>query len=54
MCTNSHSDGYDEALLQTLIQDCRTVVDILHGQKSISLAYGAGATAPIARMYPSG
>lgn len=37
---NSHSDGYDEALLQTLIQDCRTVVDILHGQKSISLAYG--------------
>lgn len=39
---NSHRDAYDEELLQPLLQDCRTVVDIIHGKKSLSLGEGTG------------
>ena len=40
---NSHRDAYDDSFRQTLIEDCRTVVDILHGQKTLSLGYGLGS-----------
>lgn len=40
---NSHRDAYDDDFRQTLIDDCRTVVDILHGQKNLSLGYGLGS-----------
>ena len=40
---NSHRDAYDDDFLQTLLDDCRTVVDILHGKKSLSLGYGLGS-----------
>lgn len=40
---NSHRDAYDPDFLQTFLDDCRTVVDILHGKKSLNLGYGIGA-----------
>lgn len=40
---NSHRDAYDDDFRQTLIDDCRTVVDILHGKKDLSLGYGLGS-----------
>ena len=40
---NSHRDAYDDDFRQTLLQDCRTVVDILHGKKNLSLGYGIGS-----------
>ncbi len=40
---NSHRDAYDDDFRQTLIDDCRTVVDILHGQKTVSLGRGTGS-----------
>lgn len=40
---NSHRDAYDEDFLQTFLDDCRTVVDILHGNKNLSLGYGLGS-----------
>lgn len=40
---NSHRDAYDDDFRQTLMDDCRTVVDILHGKKSLSLGYGLGS-----------
>lgn len=40
---NSHRDAYDDDFRQTLIDDCRTVVDILHGKKTLSLGYGLGS-----------
>lgn len=40
---NSHRDAYDDAFRQTLMDDCRTVVDILHGKKNLSLGYGLGS-----------
>ena len=40
---NSHRDAYDVKFQQALIDDCRTVVDILHGQKKLSLGYGLGS-----------
>lgn len=40
---NSHRDAYDEDFRETFIQDCRTVVDILHGNKKISLGYEHGS-----------
>ena len=36
---NSHCDAYDDELFQTLQQDCRTVVDIIHGLLSVCLPY---------------
>jgi len=40
---NSHRDAYDDELFKTLQDDCRTVVDIIHGQKNLSLGYGMGS-----------
>ena len=40
---NSHRDAYDSDFLQTFLDDCRTVVDILHGKKSLNLGYGIGS-----------
>lgn len=40
---NSHRDAYDDSFRQTFMDDCRTVVDILHGKKTLSLGYGLGS-----------
>lgn len=32
---NSHMDAYDKRFFDTLIEDCRTLVDVLHGNKKI-------------------
>lgn len=40
---NSHRDAYDTDFFDTLIDDCRTVVDVLHGNKKISLGRMASA-----------
>ena len=40
---NSHRDAYDDDLLQTLLRDCRTLVDVIHGQRTISLGRGVGS-----------
>ena len=40
---NSHRDAYDDEFLQTFLDDCRTVVDILHGKKTLNLGYGLGS-----------
>ena len=40
---NSHRDAYDDDFLQTLLEDSRTLVDILHGQKNLSLGRGLGS-----------
>ena len=37
---NSHRDAYDDDFLQTFLEDCRTVVDIVHGKKNLSLGRG--------------
>ena len=37
---NSHCDAYDDEFLKTLKDDCRTLVDVLHGKISLSLSYG--------------
>ena len=40
---NSHRDAYDEDFQQTFLDDCKTVVDILHGKKNLNLGYGIGS-----------
>ena len=40
---NSHRDAYDDDFLQTLLEDSRTVVDIVHGEKILSLGRGLGS-----------
>ena len=40
---NSHRDAYDEELLDPLLRDCRAVVDIIHGKKSLSLGDGGAS-----------
>lgn len=40
---NSHRDAYDEDFRQAFINDCRTLVDVLHGNRTVSLGYGAGS-----------
>ncbi|HIZ55770.1 MAG TPA: hypothetical protein H9671_06140 [Firmicutes bacterium] len=40
---NSHRDAYDDEFREKLLEDCRTVVDLLHGQKNLSLGYGLGS-----------
>ncbi len=40
---NSHRDAFDKEFRQTLLDDCRTVVDILHGKKNLSLGIGTGS-----------
>ncbi len=36
---NSHSSAYDPEFLETLENDCRTLVDVLHGNLTLSLGY---------------
>lgn len=40
---NSHRDAYDKDFCDTLIADCRTVVDILHGNRKVELGRGTGS-----------
>ena len=40
---NSHRDAYDDDFRQTFLDDCRTLVDILHGKKNLNLGYGIGS-----------
>lgn len=40
---NSHRDAYDEDFLSTFLDDCRTVVDVIHGNKKLSLGRVASA-----------
>ncbi len=35
----SHRDAYDPEFLDTFLEDCRTVIDIIHGDRSLSLGY---------------
>ena len=39
----SHRDAYDDEFLQTLLEDSRTLVDILHGKRVLSLGRGLGS-----------
>ncbi len=38
---NSHMDAYDDEFKETLIKDCRSMIDVIHGQKNISLGHKA-------------
>lgn len=40
---NSHQDAYDDDFLQALLDDSKTLVDILHGERSLSLGRGLGS-----------
>jgi len=40
---NSHRDAYDEKFFDTLLEDSKTVVDVLHGRKKINLGRMASA-----------
>lgn len=40
---NSHRDAYDDDFLGTFLDDCRTVVDVIHGNKKLSLGRVASA-----------
>lgn len=40
---NSHRDAYDSDYLDVFLQDCRTVVDVLHGNRKISLGRKASS-----------
>lgn len=44
---NSHRDGYDKEFYDTFLSDCKTVSDVIHGNKKISLgrmdSSGSGA-----------
>lgn len=40
---NSHRDAYDDEFLSTFLDDCRTVVDVIHGNKKLSLGRVASA-----------
>lgn len=37
---NSRVDAYAESFLETFQEDCRTLVDIIHGRKKLNLGYG--------------
>ena len=39
----SHRDAYDPDFMQTLIDDSKTLVDIRHGNRNLSLGYGLGS-----------
>ena len=40
---NSHRDAYDKDFIETFVRDGRTLVDVLHGNKKISLGRGTGS-----------
>lgn len=39
----SHRDAYDDGILHTLVDDCKTLVDVLHGRRSLVLGRGTGS-----------
>lgn len=39
----SHRDAYDEELLDVLLNDCKSLVDVIHGQRVLSLGEGLGS-----------
>ena len=39
----SHRDAYDDDFLQTFLDDCTTLVDILHGKRNLALGRGLGS-----------
>ena len=39
----SHRDAYDDDFLQAFLEDSRTLVDVLHGKKNLSLGRGLGS-----------
>lgn len=44
---NSHVDAYDDSFREALLQDCRTLVDVIHGRKKISLGYQASSASGV-------
>jgi len=40
---NSHRDAYDRDFLDVFLDDCRTMIDVIHGNKKISLGRNASA-----------
>lgn len=40
---NSHRDAYDPAFYDTLLEDCKTMLNVVHGNKKISLGRMASA-----------
>lgn len=40
---NSHRDAFDDQMLDVFIKDCKTVVDVIHGNKKIALGRVASA-----------
>lgn len=40
---NSHVDAYDDSFFDTFKKDCRTLVDILHGNKKLNLGYSTSS-----------
>lgn len=40
---NSHRDAYDKAFYDTFLSDCKTVIDVIHGNKKIGLGRMASA-----------
>lgn len=44
---NSHVDAYDSAFFDQFKKDCRTLVDVIHGQKKVSLGYGTTSASGI-------
>lgn len=40
---NSHRDAYDSEFYDKLLEDCRTAIDVIHGQRTISLGRMASA-----------
>ena len=39
----SHRDAYDEDFLGAFLEDCRSLVDVLHGERDLSLGRGTGS-----------
>ena len=48
---NSHVDAYDDSFREVLLQDCRTLVDVIHGRKKISLGYQASSASGVYKRY---
>lgn len=44
---NSHVDAYDDSYRETLLRDCRILVDVIHGKKKISLGYEASSASGV-------
>lgn len=44
---NSHVDAYDDAFAEAFIRDCKTLVDVIHGRKKVSLGYGTTSASGI-------